>query len=120
MENDPSNLGEYFNCYNEAPTGYYFDVNESLYKKCYNTCETCEIKGDNEFHNCLKCTAEFKLRININNYTNCYKNCSHYYYVDNNNNNYHCTFSCPPEYPHLNKDKNECVCSKVLKLSKIL
>ena len=70
MENEPSNLGEYFNCYNEAPTGYYLDVNGLLYKKCYNTCETCEIKGDNEFHNCLKCTAEFKLRININNYTN--------------------------------------------------
>ena len=25
MENDPSNIGEYFNCYNEAPEGYYLD-----------------------------------------------------------------------------------------------
>ena len=36
MENDPSNLGEYFNCYNETPNGYYLDRNDSLYKKCYN------------------------------------------------------------------------------------
>ena len=33
MENAPLNLGEYFNCYNETPTGYYFDGIESLYKK---------------------------------------------------------------------------------------
>ena len=26
MENDPSNLGEYINCYNETPTGYYLDT----------------------------------------------------------------------------------------------
>ena len=57
MESDPSNLGEYFNCYNEAPYGYYLDKNELLYKKCYYTCETCEIKGGNEFHNCLKCNT---------------------------------------------------------------
>ena len=119
MENDPLNLGEYINCYNEIPEGYYLD--SKIYKKCYNTCETCEINGDNEFHNCLKCNTEYKSIINKNNYRNCYQNCSFYYYVGNNN-NYYCTedFSCPPEYPNLIQDKNECVCSKVLKLSKIL
>ena len=47
---------------------------------------------------------------NVNNYINCYQNCNYYYYSDNNN-NYHCTknLSCPPEYPHLIQDKNECI-----------
>ena len=67
MENVPLNIGEYFNCYNETPNGYYFDKIEKLYKKCYDTCETCEIKGDNEFHNCSKCKTEFNFEIHINN-----------------------------------------------------
>ena len=114
MENDPLNLGEYINCYNETPVGYYLDTN-SIYKKYYYTCETCEIKGNNEFHNCLKCNTEYKFIINKNNYRNCYQNCSFYYYVDNNN-YYHCTedFSCPPEYPNLIQDKNECVFDNIL------
>jgi len=84
MENDPLNLGNYFNCYNEAPNGYYFDKIDKLYKKCYYTCETCKIKGDNEFHNCLKCKTKFNFEINTNNYINCYEKCNYYYYFDNN------------------------------------
>ena len=68
MENDHLNLNEYFNCYNETPNGYYFDTNDTIYKKCYYTCDTCEIKGDNEFHNCLKCNNEFNFDIKISNY----------------------------------------------------
>ena len=108
MENDPSNLGEYFNCYNETPTGYYLDRNDSLYKKCYNSCKICKIKGDNEFHNCLKCNDEFNFEINTSSYLNCYKNCNYYYF---DNKNYFCikNKSCPQEYPTLIKYKNECV-----------
>jgi len=121
MENDPSNLEEYFNCYNEAPYGYYLDKNESLYKKCYYTCETCEIKGDNEFHNCLKCNTEFNFTISINNYINCYENCCYFYYVDNNN-NYHCTKSnfCPPEYPTLIEEQNKCIKNDLFKIDNII
>jgi len=36
MENDPLNIGEYFNCYNETPNGYYFDNTDKIYKKCYD------------------------------------------------------------------------------------
>ena len=68
------------------------------------------VKCDNEFHNCLKCNNEFNFQIKISNYINCYVNCSYYYYFDNNN-IYHCTenLTCPPEFPHLIEDKNECV-----------
>ena len=34
-ENDPLNLGQYFNCYKD-PIGYYLDTNDYLYKKIIN------------------------------------------------------------------------------------
>ena len=85
MENDPLNLGEYINCYNETPKGYYLDTQFSIFKKCYYTCDSCEIGGNNNLHNCVKCNAEYNFEIHINNYINCYMNCNYYYYFDNNN-----------------------------------
>ena len=73
MENDPSNIGEYFNCYTK-PKGYYLDGKDLLYKKCYFTCDECEIKGDIITHNCLKCNSNYSIGIVKNNYTNCYEN----------------------------------------------
>ena len=115
MENDPLNLGEYSNCYKEKPNGYYLDTNDTIYKRCYHTFETCEIKGDNQFQNCLKCNTEFIFGVITNNYFNCYQNCSYYNYFDNSNNNYHCTknLSCPQEYPHLIEDRNECILQNI-------
>ena len=108
-QNDPSNIGEYINCY-KSPTGYYLDESDSLYKKCYDSCETCEIKGDYDSHNCLTCNKDFEFFINFTKYKNCYKKCEYYYYIDNEK-NYHCTTnsSCPREYPKLIKEKMECV-----------
>ena len=110
MENDPSNIGEYFNCYNKEPNGYYLDKDALLFKKCYHTCETCEMQGNITSHNCLKCKNEFNFEIKINNFSNCYEKCDYYYYFDNNN-NYHCTnkLSCPSEYPQLIQPRNECI-----------
>ena len=108
IENDPSNIGEYINCY-KAFKGYYIDKDEQMFKKCYFTCEECEIKGNYTFHNCLECNGNFTFNISFNNYTNCYQKCPYYYYFDNDN-NYHCTIndSCPNDYPYLSKDKFEC------------
>ena len=105
-ENDTDNNG-YIKCYKD-PLGYYLDNN--IYKKCYHTCKECEINGNNIIHNCIKCDDNFsKGIININNYYNCYENCSYYHYF--NNNNYHCTnnLSCPKEYPKLIIEKMECI-----------
>ena len=102
MENDPLNLGEYFNCYNETPEGYYLDTIDKLYKNCYYTCKTCELKGDNEFHNCLKSNSDFNFSINKNNYINCYVNRSYYDEFDNNNNSPITEgLSIPSEYQHI-------------------
>ena len=53
-ENDPLNIGEYINCYNEIEDGYYLDIQNKLYKKCYESCKTCNIKGNKLIHNCLE------------------------------------------------------------------
>ena len=110
MENDSLNFGDYINCYNEI-TGYYLDKNNSIFKKCYDTCETCEIKGDNSSHNCIVCKENFfSIKIKNSNFTNCYEECEYYYYFDNEK-NYHCTsdLSCPIEYSKLKEDKKECI-----------
>ena len=108
MENDPSNIGVYINCYKEKQ-GYYLDRNNSIYKKCYYTCETCEIGGSNLFHNCLFCKSNFSKEIIINNIKHCYENCDYYFYIDNEH-NYHCTKenSCPEDYPDLNITEKRC------------
>ena len=107
-ENDTNKFGGYFNCYKDIE-GYYLDRNDLLFKKCYEACDTCEIKGDNISHNCLRCNNNYTLEIGYNNYTNCYKSCKYYYYFDKNK-NYHCTvnLSCPNDYPKLIQEKNEC------------
>jgi hypothetical protein len=84
IENDKNNIGEYINCYKD-PEGYYLDIIDSLYKKCYYKCKTCEIRGNEESHNCLTCSNEFPVAINFNesnNYKMCYEKCNNYYYFN--------------------------------------
>ena len=88
MENDPKNLGKYFNCY-ENLEGYFLDNANQIFKKCYNSCEACERIGNNKEHNCLKCNTNFSIEINNNNYFNCYnKNNYDNYFTDAINSNY--------------------------------
>ena len=73
IENNELNEGEYINCYNNNLDGYYFDNIDLLYKKCYYTCETCNISGNNMTHNCIKCNENFPYENYISNSKNCYK-----------------------------------------------
>ena len=109
IENDPLNLGIYFNCYKE-PVGYFLDKEDFVYKKCFHTCETCEVKGDYLTNNCIKCNSNYSYQIKKKNYTNCYENCSYYHYFDNES-YYHCTINntCPEEYPKLIEENLECM-----------
>ena len=59
-ENDPLNLGEYFNCYNETPEGYYLDTINSLYKKITYICV------DQTKKNCYKIIEYSKSKITFN------------------------------------------------------
>ena len=101
--------GEYISCYNN-PKGYYLDKNELLFKKCYHTCQTCDINGNSMFHNCTECDNNFPFIEINNNYMNCYSKCSNYYYLDNENNSF-CTLElkCPKKYPLLIEHKKECI-----------
>ena len=90
------------NCYKD-PIGYYLDINESIYKKCYYSCEECDIEGNNITHNCIKCKNNYATNFQANNYFNCFPNCTYYYYFVNYNNynNYICTNNneCPADLP---------------------
>ena len=110
IENDNNNnINEYKKCYKE-PVGYYLDLNSSIYKKCFFSCETCEIQGNNKTHNCKECSNDYPLEFKINNsnYSNCFQNCSYYYYFDEIE-NFHCTENntCPRIFPIL--DGRECI-----------
>ena len=108
-ENDIYNKSQKINCYKEEK-GYYLDKIDLIFKKCYYTCDTCEIKGNNETHNCLTCDNNYPYEIKKYNYKNCYKKCNHYHFFDKKN-NYFCTNEklCPEEYNKLIPIKNECI-----------
>ena len=70
-EKDLTNIGDYINCYKEIE-GYYLDNITLLFKKCYDSCKTCEIGGDKISHNCLECEENFIYELHYKNYKNCY------------------------------------------------
>ena len=109
IQNDIINIEQYINCY-KNPDGYYLDKDVSIYKKCFESCETCKIKGDNKTHNCLKCNFNYSIDINYNNYINCYKKCEYNYYIDNEF-TFYCTNNdtCPNEYNKYIPKKNRCI-----------
>ena len=106
--NDNLNSGNLINCYNSLE-GYYLDINENIFKPCYNTCLTCNEYGDQNNNNCEKCIKNYIFRNFTNNDKNCYENCVYYYYFDKDN-NYYCTKNdkCPENYK-LILEKNKCI-----------
>ena len=108
-ENDTLNKGIYINCY-QNPEGYILDIIDKIYIKCYSSCETCERKGNKINHNCLKCKSNYTFEMNINNYKNCYENCTYYYYFDEEY-NYRCTKydKCPINFSKLISEQRRCI-----------
>ena len=41
-------------CKDDIPEGYYFDSNDQIYKKCFDTCKYCNGPGDNSNNNCIE------------------------------------------------------------------
>ena len=101
-----------FTCYDRTIKGYYLNLNESIYKECYHTCDYCYGEGYEINHNCIKCIPGF-IFLNDNNIIdekNCYEKCQYYYYF-NESNNYMCTenYICPEKYNKLIIEKNKCI-----------
>ena len=97
------------NCYNQTPESYYLDLNNKLYKKCYENCKSCYGEGTETYNNCKECNNNYYF-LNESLYeTNCYEKCGYYYYFDEWN-KYHCTLnlSCPVNYK-LIASKKKCI-----------
>ena len=97
-------------CFDQPPQGYYLDINENNYKKCYNNCKSCYGEGNETYNNCSECKDNYTFYNISENIMNCYPICRYYYYF-NNSNKYVCTESkeCPKEYNKLIADKNKCI-----------
>ena len=114
-ENDPINKDEYFDCY-QFIYGYYLDKGNSIFKKCYESCGHCQIKGDSTNHNCITCSDSYPIKLSIGSYYNCFPNCNGLYYFDENN-LYHCLniTQCPQDYNKKVQRINQCTndCRKI-------
>ena len=89
-------------CYSGQPEGYYFDKNEKIFKKCFDSCKNCNGQGNELNNNCKECNTGFMFLDDSKYKTNCYKICQYYYYFDEAY-NYYCTDNqeCPNKYNKL-------------------
>ena len=103
-------LHGFIECYNNdtKPINFYFDGNDSKYKPCYETCETCNKGGNSEINNCLTCDANHRKEPNNPKSTNCITQCAFLYYYSYGQ--YKCTnnSNCPEEANLYIKDLKKC------------
>ena len=97
-------------CFEQKPQGYYLDINEKKYKKCYDNCKSCYGEGNETYNNCKECKDDYAFFSDLDNITKCYQICDHYYYFDESN-IYHCTEKeeCPENNKKLILDKKKCI-----------
>ena len=97
-------------CYDQTPDGYYLDVSNGIYKKCYETCKKCDEGGNKSNHNCKECKTNYVFYINNNGISNCYQKCDNYYYFDESS-DFVCTEGkqCPNNLNKLIIKKNKCI-----------
>ena len=96
-------------CYDKTPEGYYLDIENKVYKKCFETCKFCDGKGNKTINNCKECISNFTFLNETQYNTNCYEKCEYYYF--NESNEYHCTknYDCPEQYNKLIINKSKCI-----------
>ena len=102
---DITGINGYYDCFKGNQDGYYLDINNSEYKKCYKTCKSCDETGEVRENKCTECYLDSTL-----NGTNCYKICPFYHYFDDSG-EYFCTEEkkCPNTKSKLIVDTYECV-----------
>ena len=76
LYNDEENHNSNITCY-KSIKGYYLDKNDLLFKRCYISCKTCEISGNETFHNCLECNDNYIYEYALITYKNCYETSSY-------------------------------------------
>ena len=102
---DDIRINQYYDCFTGELDGYYLDISNNDYKKCYKTCKKCNELGNVKDNKCVECFSNSTL-----NGSNCYQICEYYHYFDNIG-EYHCTKDkgCINDRSKLFVDKNECV-----------
>ena len=107
---DPNPL--FKDCF-KSPNGFYLDLTDLSFKKCYNSCASCNITGNDDYHNCVECDNEYKFELYKNNSFNCYSQCPYFYYIEEKNNDtkYKCTSNktCPKNYNKLISNLSKCI-----------
>ena len=100
---------EYIECVNNntRPSNYYYDKDTKEYKLCYESCLTCEYGGDGNENNCTSCDANYILKPDVIDTTNCVPKCKYFYYYTTID-QYKCTI-CPDEYNLFVNKKNKCI-----------
>ena len=96
-----------FYCYKNLAKHY---LKNNEYYECYDSCLTCDERGNYENHLCIECDSDHDVALKNGDYYNCYPNCSHYIYFDNNN-IFKCTDSndCPVTYNLFAPEVNQCL-----------
>ena len=111
-----NNDNKFIKCY-KLKKGYYLDITDSLYKKCYDSCKYCDKNGSELIHNCLECKNNYIITITYEKYKNCDINCPYYYYLDDNTSELFCTKEkeCTGKYNKLIFGTNQCIddCTKI-------
>ena len=107
-EADNQNLIE---CLDKTPQGYYLDIEDGIYKKCFENCIFCYGEGNRENHNCKVCISNFTFLNETKFKNNCFTKCEYYYYFNETYDYYYCTedFQCPKEFNKLVIYKNKCI-----------
>ena len=97
-------------CLAKTPEGYYFDIKDEKYKKCFDSCKFCYGPGNETINNCIECKNNFTFLDDSSVNINCYMKCEHFYYFDKDK-NYYCTNgkTCPSDYKKFIENKNKCI-----------
>ena len=97
---DKSIFHGFTECYNNdtKPINFYFDDSDNTYKICYETCLTCNKKGNEYTNNCIECDINYIKKPGYEYTTNCVTNCLYLYYYTSYG-QYKCTvnYNCPDE-----------------------
>ena len=106
-----SKNNQYIECVNDftKPRNFYFNIQNKDYESCYDTCATCDYKGDGNENNCTSCDDNYIKKPDYEDSTNCVLKCNYYYYYTTYG-QYKCTsLTCPKSYSLLIKNKDKCV-----------
>ena len=104
-------LTDRYICSNKVPENFYLDLNDNVYKECYQTCKKCQRKGNKENNYCDEyINIYFFLNESSINKKNCCQKCDFYYYIKEGN-KLECTLNniCPENNNKLILERNKCI-----------